>query len=151
MGSFSRNNNKWSLENFQLNWFIDYSNFLVANSPYSPPWKNLYSLFNFGPLQRPNILGFCCSNNSPNFQFQAYNMMLCCQCSFASDKRDRWENFSLFRSLQMIKENNQWVLSINLQRTFRKTLTIVFHYTKRNLLWNYWNHKKEGFRFKLFS
>ena len=36
---FTRNSNTWLLQNYVLYFFIDYSNFLIAYSPYSPPGK----------------------------------------------------------------------------------------------------------------
>ena len=57
-------------------------------------------------------------------------MALRVRSSFVTGKKNRWAKFSLFRSLQIKKQQNQWTLSINLQRTFGKRLMILFQYTK---------------------
>ena len=62
--------------------------------------------------------------------------------TFVTDKKDRLAKFSLFRSLQINKQQNQ-IDFINLfTKKFRKRLMVLFQYTKTShifLLWNYLN------------
>lgn len=66
---FIRNSNRKLLKNYLLYFFIDYSGFFIANSPYSSPGKNLSSLSNFGPIQHPKTLSFRGSEHSLNYKF----------------------------------------------------------------------------------
>ena len=66
----------------------------------------------------------------PVLRCHGYWMALRFRSSFVTGKINRWAKFSLFRSLQINKQQNQWTLSINLQRTFGKRLMILFQYTK---------------------
>ena len=70
LGSLHCNNDRLLLQNYLHYFFTDnYSNFLIANSPYFPTGKNPYILFNFGPIRRSKTLSFRGSEHSPNFQF----------------------------------------------------------------------------------
>ena len=57
----------------ETNWlsycFIDYSDFLIANSPYSLSGKNSSEFLDFGSIGRPKALNFWGSEHSPNYQF----------------------------------------------------------------------------------
>ena len=62
-------------------------------------------------------------------------------CSFVTDKKDRWAYFSLFRSLQINKQQNQIDF---IKQAANNFYMILFQYTKRShifLLWNYLNFK----------
>ena len=114
---------------------MDYSNFLIANSPYSPLAKNPSSFFNFGPLRRPNTLSFRGLEHSPNFQFLCAMLTAWCyvvDVVLSQIKKDRWAKFSFFWSLKINKRQNQEASWINLQITLEKDI-ILFQYPKRNL------------------
>ena len=65
---FTRSSDRQLLQNYLPYWFINYSDFLIANSSYSSPRKNLSSFFNVGPIRRKKMLGFLGSEHSPKLQ-----------------------------------------------------------------------------------
>ena len=71
------NSNRKLLQSYSPYSFIDYSDFLIANSSYSPPEKNP-GFFNFGSIQCPTTLSFPCAERFPNFQCQVSCLPLSC-------------------------------------------------------------------------
>ena len=57
------------MQNYLPYCFTDYSDFLIANSPYSFPRKSHSGIFNFGSIQSPKTLSFRGSEHTLNSLF----------------------------------------------------------------------------------
>ena len=66
---FTRYSNGQLLQNCRPYCFIDYSDFLIRNSPCCRHEENPSSFFNFGPIGRPTTLNFRGSQLSLNSRF----------------------------------------------------------------------------------
>ena len=84
--------------------FIDYSDFLIANSLHSPPWKSP-SCFSNSTSKNAKLPDF---RTTPNFQFSRV-MLTAWTCVIdavlSQIKKDRWEKFQSVSTDEKIIEN----------------------------------------------
>ena len=89
--------------------FIDYSDFLLANYLYSSPWKNPSCFFDFGPFWRPKAQSFRISEQHPNFQF---SRVMLTSLGYVADvvlsniKKDCWGKFEPVSTYEEITEKD---------------------------------------------
>ena len=89
--------------------FIDYSDFLLADYLYSPPWKNPSCFFSFKPFRCPKAQSFRISEQHPNLQLSRVKLTsLGCVVDvvLSNIKTECWEKFESVSTYEEIIEKD---------------------------------------------